>query len=64
MSSAILFTIRVHRTRLDAVARDAAAARSLVDSMESMRPAMRRYKALDRVRGVSTAYLRRKIDGA
>jgi len=64
MSGAILFTIRVHRTRLDAVAGDAEAARSLIGAMESMHPAMRRYKALDRVRGVSTAYLRRKIDGA
>jgi len=63
ISAAILFTIRVHRTRLDAVARDAAAARSLVDSMESMRPAMRRYKALDRVRDVSVEYLRKTIAG-
>jgi hypothetical protein len=64
ISGAILFTIRVYRTRLDAVARDAEAARSLIGSMDSMNPAMRRYKALDRVREVSTGYLRRAIDGA
>jgi hypothetical protein len=46
---------------LDAIAREAAAARSLVDSMESMRPAMQRYKALDRVRDVSVEYLRKTI---
>jgi hypothetical protein len=55
--------LRLLGLHLDATARDAAAARSLVDSMESMRPAMRRYKALDRVRDVSVEYLRKTIAG-
>ena len=63
-SGAILFTIRVHRTRLDAVARNIEAARSLVGGIESMHPAMRRYKALDRVRGVAVEFLREAIDAA
>ncbi len=62
-SGAILFTIRIHRTRLDAVARDAEAARSLVASMQSMHPAMRRYKSLERVRGAVVEYLRETTDG-
>ncbi len=61
-SGAILFTIRIHRTRLDAVARDADAVRSLIASMESMHPAMRRYKSLERVRRAAVEYLLETTD--
>ena len=56
-SGAILVAIRIHRTRLDAVARDVEAIRSLVASMESMQPAMRRYRSLEKVRRVAVEYL-------
>lgn len=63
-SGAILFTIRIHRTRLDAVARDAEAAGMLVGGIESMHPAMRRYKSLEGVRSAAVEYLSGKTGGA
>ena len=61
-TGAILFGIRIHRTRLDAVARQPDVARSLIRSIETMHPAMQLYKSLEMVRGAAIAYLRQAID--
>ncbi|MBW2291251.1 MAG: DUF3445 domain-containing protein [Deltaproteobacteria bacterium] len=61
-TGAILFTIRIHRTRLDAVAREPGAARSLVGAIETMHPAMQRYKSLGIVRNATLGYLGRTIE--
>jgi hypothetical protein len=60
-SGAILFGIRVHRTRLDAVARDPEVAKTLVRAIETMDPAMQHYKSLGAIRGVAVEYLGRVI---
>jgi len=56
-TGAILFGIRIHRTRLDAVARDRDAARALLGAIETMSPAMQRYKSLMSVRDSAVQYL-------
>ncbi len=61
-TGAILFTIRIHRTRLDAVTRESGAARSLLGAIETMHPAMQRYKSLAAVRGATLEFLRRVIE--
>lgn len=61
VSGAILFGIRVHRTRLDAVARDPEVAKTLLQAIETMHPAMQHYKSLESVRGVAVEYLGRVI---
>ena len=60
-TSAILFGIRVHRTRLDAVASEKEVARSLLQAMETMPPDMQFYKSLGMVRSAASKYLRKAI---
>ncbi len=63
-SDAILFGIRIHRTRLREVsedAEDAEASRTLIEAIETMNPAMQRYKSLEWVRDPAIAYLRAAI---
>jgi len=60
-SNTMLFGIRVHRTRLREVAADTGASRRLIEAIETMNPAMQRYKSLERVRGPAIAYLRAAI---
>jgi hypothetical protein len=57
-TGAILFGIRIHRTRLDAVAEMPDAARTLLASIDTMDADMQLYKSLALVRGAATAYLR------
>ena len=57
-TGAILFGIRIHRTRLDAVAETPDAARTLLASIDTMDADMQLYKSLALVRGAATAYLR------
>lgn len=56
-SGAILFSIRIHRAPLGALADDPDAAASLAAAVRSMEPAMVRYKALARVQDAALAYL-------
>ena len=56
-TGAILFSIRVHRTRLDAVAQNPDVADSLIRAIETMNPAMQHYKAIESVRGATVEYL-------
>jgi hypothetical protein len=60
-SGAILFGIRIHRARLDAVARDAEAARGLLAAVDTMSPAMQLYKSLARVRQPAVDYLQSRL---
>jgi hypothetical protein len=57
-TGAILFGIRIHRTRLDAVAETPDAARTLLAAIDTMHADMQLYKSLALVRGAATAYLR------
>lgn len=61
-TGAILFTIRIHRTRLDAVAREPDAALSLIGAIDTMHPKMQLYKSLGIVRSATLEYLRRAIE--
>lgn len=63
-TGAILFGIRIHRTRLDDVGRDRAAAATLVEAIETMPPETQRYKSLGMVRDAALAHLRRAMDAA
>jgi hypothetical protein len=56
-SNAILFGIRVYRTKLCQVAEDPSASRTLIEAIETMDPAMQRYKSIERVRDSAIAYL-------
>jgi len=58
----VLFGIRIHRTRLDEVGRNAKIATELVGAIETMHPDMQRYKALARVRRATLDYLRSASD--
>jgi hypothetical protein len=60
-TGAILFTIRIHRTRLDAVSREPHVVRSLIGAIETMHPEMQRYKALSWVRSATLEYLQAAI---
>ena len=60
---AILFGIRIHRTRLRDVARDARAARALLGAVETMAPPMQTYKSLARVGTAATAFLQAALHG-
>lgn len=61
-TGAILFGIRIHRTRLDEVAREPAVARTLIGAIETMHPSMQRYKSLGMVREAAIEYLQRTAD--
>lgn len=63
-TGAILFGIRIHRTRLDEVARDPEAARAVLGAVETMDPAMQRYKSLELVREAAVGYLSARLNGA
>lgn len=56
------FGLRVHRTRLDAVAKEREVASALVRATETMDPEMQLYKSLGVVRSATTAYLRMAIE--
>jgi hypothetical protein len=56
-TGAVLFGIRVHRMRLDAVAQDAEGTRALLGAIATMDPAMQAYKSLARVRDPAVAFL-------
>jgi hypothetical protein len=60
-SGAILFGIRIHRARLDAVAREAEGARALLDAIATMHPAMQRYKSLLPIRDAVVAHLESRL---
>jgi len=60
-SGAILFGIRIHRARLDAVAREAGGARALLDAIATMHPAMQRYKSLLPIRDAVVAHLESRL---
>jgi hypothetical protein len=60
-SGAVLFGIRVHRARLDAVARESAEAERLLAAIETMAPAMQLYKSLGRVRAAAVGYLQARL---
>lgn len=60
-SGAILFTIRIHRTRLDALAAAPDVAGRLVAAIETMHPEMQRYKSLAMVKEAAAEYLARAI---
>ena len=60
-TGAILFGIRIHRTRLDAVAEMPDAARTLLAAIDTMHADMQLYKSLALVRGAATAYLRNAL---
>jgi len=60
-SGAVLFTIRVHRTPLSRLAEDPAASQALLESIETMQPAMRLYKSLDVVRDAVEGFLRSRV---
>jgi len=57
LTGAILFGIRIHRTRLDAVAREPESVRALLGAIETMAPAMQLYKSLGLVRDAAVGYL-------
>jgi hypothetical protein len=61
-TGAILFGIRVHRTRLDAIAKEREAASALMRAIETMDPEMQLYKSLGVVRSATNAYLHIAID--
>jgi hypothetical protein len=63
-TGAILFGIRIHRTRLDAVARNREVAASLIQAIATMKPEMQLYKSLETVRAAAVEYLARAIDAA
>jgi hypothetical protein len=60
-TGAVLFGIRVHRTRLDEAAADPAAAATLLDAIRSMAPQMQRYKSIPYIRDAALAYLERRV---
>lgn len=60
-TGAILFGIRIHRTRLDDVARDPEAARALLGAIATMDPAMQAYKSLALVGDAAVTYLGAQI---
>ena len=60
-TGAILFGIRIHRTRLDAVARDSEMARAVLGAVETMPSAMQHYKSLGRVREAAVQYLSARL---
>jgi hypothetical protein len=60
-TGAILFGIRVHRTRLDTAARDTETARALLAAIGTMAPAMQRYKSLSLVREAAVGYLEARL---
>lgn len=60
-SNAILFGIRIHRTKLRDVASDEGAGRRLIEAIETMNPAMQQYKSLEAVRDVVIEYLNAAI---
>lgn len=62
-SGAILFGIRIHRTRLDDVGRDATAARTLLEAVETMPAPTQRYKSLGAVREAVVSHLRSVLAG-
>jgi hypothetical protein len=59
-TGAVLFGIRIHRTRLDELAADADAASRLLGALESMSPAMQLYKSLAVVKRAAQGYLERR----
>lgn len=61
-TGAILFGIRIHRTRLDAVAREPEVAKTMIQAIETMHPDMQHYKSIAVVRGATIDYLRRAVD--
>jgi hypothetical protein len=61
-TGAILFGIRVHRTRLDAVAKEREVASALVRAIEAMDSGIQLYKSLGVVRSATFATLRMAID--
>lgn len=60
-TGAILFTIRIHRSPLARVGAVREAATSLLGSLRTMEPAMRRYKSLEVVREAVEGYLEARL---
>ena len=59
-TGAILFGIRIHRTRLDRASADPERARALLGSIRSMAPEMQRYKSLGVLREAVETYLEKR----
>jgi len=61
-TGAVLFGIRIHRTRLDRVAREPTVARLLIEAIDTMPAEMQLYKSLGVVRSATNEYLERVIE--
>lgn len=58
LSGAVLFGIRIHQHRLEAVARNADARRGLIDAVTGLDPALTAYKSMHALAPTVVAYLR------